>query len=586
LPLVRSLVLLHAHEEAVAMQRTRIELHARDRADLSTLEALARALAALGETPVLTVTPEASRDAGGRLSLGPVPCDVRVMVVGRRAPVRDDAGRVVAILDEVGLDALPAPEAFGDADLVLVPGADARERLAGALPGDVAACGLARLDALRGADATVRAKARARLGARSDAALVACVASVRTPAGERARWTARLSSLAAEFATVVVARGAGPDGLDPVRAQAGRTLGLAALGERDGADALLGADVVVTDSLDAAVEAASLGRAVIRIVAGDAPARAIDVSTTLRAGDDLLPAVRASLRPPPARAPGAALERFLSADAAAPRMVAAILELVGPAEAIDDGLVFRDVEAQLAFGDRDGALARLQAHLAVRPSAEGFRRLSAVARRSERREVAASALERAEDLARSELARALCERARLEADGGKLDAARHAFEEARALDPDLDEAWVGLGSLALHGGDAATAEASFRRALDRRESARACSGLGLSLLASGRAGEALPPLERALDLDPESLPAVYGIVRAGFETADLGRAARRVATFVDLHPGNLHLAFTLAGIRYEIGDLHGAREMVERVALFDPAYDGLAALSAKLAVTA
>ncbi len=566
--------------------QTRIELHARDRADLATFEALARALVALGEAPVLTVSPEASRDAGERMPLGPLPCALRVMIVGRGVPVRDDAERVVAILDEPGLDALPAPEAFGDADLVLVPGAEIRDRLASVLRGDVTACGLARLDALRGADATARSRVRARLGAAAETPLVACIASARTPVGERARWTARIAGLTAEFATVVVARGAGPDGLEAVRAQAGRTLGLAALSERDAADVLLAADLVVTDSLDAALEAASLGLPVLRVVAGDGPARALDLGATLRAGDDLLPLARSVVRDPPAREKGAALERFLLGDAAAPRMAAAITALLGPTQVIADASVFRDVEAQLAFGDRDGALGRLQAHLAVRPSAEGFRRLSALARRSDRRELAAGALERAEELARTELARALCERGRFEADAGKLDASRHAFEEARALDPDLDEAWVGIGSLALHGGDATAAETSFRRALDRRESARACSGLGLSLLASGRASEALLPLERALDLDPESLPAVYGIVRAGFETTDLGRAARRVAAFVELHPGNLHLVFTLAGIRYEIGDLDGAREMLDRVALFEPAYEGLSALSAKLAVAA
>ncbi len=568
------------------MQRTRIELHARDRADLPALEALARALGAAGESPVLTLSPEASRDAGERVPLGPVACDVRVVVAGRRAPTRDDAERVVAILDEIGLDAPLAPESFGDADLILLPGVEAQERLAGALRGELVACGIARLDSLRGADASARAKARARLGARADGPLVACVASARTPAAERARWTARIAGLAAEFPALVVSRGCGPDGLDALRAQAGRTLGLAALGERDAADALLAADVVVTDSVDAAAEAASLGRAVIRIATGEGPAHRIDVGASLRAGDDLVPSVRSALREPAAREPGRALERLLAPQPAAPAMAAAILALFGPVPTVDDAAVFRDVEAQLAFGDREGALARLSAHAAARPSAEAFRRLAAVARRADRREAALCALERAEDLARSELARALCERGRLEADGGKLDAARHAFEEARALDPDLDEAWVGLGSLSLHGGDAASAESSFRRALERRESARARSGLGLSILAAGRATEALPALERALDLDPESLPAVYGIVRAGFEAADLARAARRVEAFIELHPANLHLAFTLAGLRYELGDVDGARQMAERVALFDPGYEGLSALSAKLAVAA
>jgi len=60
----------------------------------------------------------------------------------------------------------------------------------------------------------------------------------------------------------------------------------------------------------------------------------------------------------------------------------------------------------------------------------------------------------------------------------------------------------------------------------------------------------------------------------------------RATAFVGLHPRNLHLAVALAGIRYEQGDPSGSRERVDRLARFDPASEGRAALSPKLTVAA
>ena len=126
------------------------------------------------------------------------------------------------------------------------------------------------------------------------------------------------------------------------------------------------------------------------------------------------------------------------------------------------------------------------------------------------------------------------------------------------------------------------AERDFREALEREKSARVWCGLGLALATQGRGREALTPFEAALDLEADRIAAVYGLVQAAFQSGELAVAERRVAAFVELHSGNLDLVFTLAGLRYQLGDHAGARQMIERIELFKPDYPGLSELRAKL----
>ena len=128
----------------------------------------------------------------------------------------------------------------------------------------------------------------------------------------------------------------------------------------------------------------------------------------------------------------------------------------------------------------------------------------------------------------------------------------------------------------------ATAEKFFREAIEGEKSARVWAGLGLALVGQQRGREALNCSELALDLDPESLSAIHGMVRACFQSGELATAERRVRAYVDLHAGNLDLVFTLAGLRCELADREGALEMIERIELFQPDYPGLAELKQKL----
>jgi tetratricopeptide (TPR) repeat protein len=527
------------------MSQARIELWAREARDRDTLEPIARALCELGEAATVVDSPGtadvrvvADRGAGTGAAL----CDAQVVV-----------------LDDLELQGASWPRA----ELILVPGPRIADELRARAGARIEVAGLARLDALLARPAEARTEARALLSIppNADAVLL--------QPGEGESFELEVMALAAEGPLVVLLPAhAGGAWLAACEARAARTPGLALLEDVPPALALAACDVVCAAPGTLAREAQALGRAVVPLEAG------------------AVGRVRAALAQREVRAPGSS-EWLGHAGSAARRSAELIRDharLRRSARSAEEPAPdpWAEIDALLAFGDVDAARERLCERIAREPSTEAQRRLAALERGQGRLDAARAAADAAERLARLELGRALCERARISLDSGQVDAARAQFDEAARACGELAEPLVGLGSLALRSQDAAAAERCFRRALEREKSARTLAGLGLAHAAQGRPRDAMALFEQALDLETDCLPAVAGMVEAAWRTGELAAAERRVAAYVDLHGANLDMAFTLAGLRAELGMQEGALEMLERIELFDPSYEGLEELRTKL----
>jgi tetratricopeptide (TPR) repeat protein len=585
------------------MQDTTIELYARRCGDLPTLRALRRALEQRGHAVELSGVEGLRAECGATLPRGPLSCTLRVVVSEGEPSPRAGSERVAAVLD-AALPPLPGsvpPLDVLDADWVLVPGPAHAAWIGGFTRGEVMACGLPRLDDLARDPAGIRERARRelRIGGAAHVVLYA-------PGAEPGRSAVdtlgdEIARIPAEGAVVLVlGRDGSAEWIESHRELASRSAGIALITDVEWETALAACDAVVSDDASLLYEAAALGRGVVGVGVqpGAAPGwiPGFEIGPWIDGPQELAAAV-ASILPGSAAASrwAAAADRcraelFDMTEPAAQRMAEAIdcalAQCGATGEALDriagGAKELEEIEALIAFGRLDEARERLRAWLAHRPDARGLRLLAAIHRRQRKPEAALEAASEAERLARGELGRVLCERGRVLADVDRLDEAYGAFENAHYVAEGLAEALVGLGSLALHAGDAAKSERCFREALALEASSRTLAGLGLAQLALGRAREAIEPLERALDLEPDCTSAVYGIVQAGFQTGELRVAERRVSAYVDLHGANLDLAFTLAGLRTELGDRAAAREMIDRIELFDPAYPGLADLRAKL----
>ena len=111
---------------------------------------------------------------------------------------------------------------------------------------------------------------------------------------------------------------------------------------------------------------------------------------------------------------------------------------------------------------------------------------------------------------------------------GDLDAAQAALETATRLRPRLLEAILELGNLLISRQEFATATETLRHAVEiAPENAAAHNLLGLAILRTGDAGDAVPYFERALALEPTLANAIYNLALA---LRDLGRTERSRAT--------------------------------------------------------
>lgn len=99
-----------------------------------------------------------------------------------------------------------------------------------------------------------------------------------------------------------------------------------------------------------------------------------------------------------------------------------------------------------------------------------------------------------------------------ELDPASPDEARHAYEQALALDPDLADAHVNLGRLHHAGGDAARAEHHYRAAI-RNAPGDAIAHFNLAglLEETGRATDAVASYHQALAAEPDFADAHYNL---------------------------------------------------------------------------
>lgn len=122
------------------------------------------------------------------------------------------------------------------------------------------------------------------------------------------------------------------------------------------------------------------------------------------------------------------------------------------------------------------------------------------------------------------------------ADGRARDAVPY-LEQAVAAQPRNGQLERRLAGVLLEAGRPDDARARFATLVARRpDDVEALTGVGLSLVAAGRAGESVAYLEKATSLAPRSAPAHYALARAYLALGDRPHAERALAELRALDP--------------------------------------------------
>jgi len=140
------------------------------------------------------------------------------------------------------------------------------------------------------------------------------------------------------------------------------------------------------------------------------------------------------------------------------------------------------------------------------------------------------------------------------------DAAEEAYERAHELSPD-DVRWTYFLALVQHAeGDLETAVGNYRASLsDPRNRLPTLIHLGDALLALDRVDEAEDAYRRALELDPESAAAHYGLGRAAASADRPAEAVERFERVLALQPDASVVHYLLGQAYRKTGDLERAR---------------------------
>ena len=156
-------------------------------------------------------------------------------------------------------------------------------------------------------------------------------------------------------------------------------------------------------------------------------------------------------------------------------------------------------------------------------------------------------------------------------DRGNLDDARHAFEQALAIDPTFVAAAISLSDLLRTRENESSAEAVLRRALAANPNSGPVEhALGLSLIRQKRTDEALSSLASAASDSPEDPRFSYVLAVALHDTGKRDDAIKSLKRALSQHPYDRDILFALASYQIDAGDYKSALQGVELLRSLEP----------------
>ncbi len=217
----------------------------------------------------------------------------------------------------------------------------------------------------------------------------------------------------------------------------------------------------------------------------------------------------------------------------------------------------KDPSAEAEFGTALGQIEDLK-------RAGDFKAaIAALARFFERKEIPASYRETAE-----------CLQAEFTVLGGDLLKSSQMYEEILKNNPNMARALCGKGAIAAELSNWKQAEEFFVRARDVDQDCDvAYAGLGLCAMVSGNVEKAFDLFSQATSKNPENNRALLGVLQTGYPLKRYSEMERMLVAFLDLHPGNLDILYSFAGVLFAQGKVQEARSEIEKILIFEPQHE-------------
>ncbi len=155
---------------------------------------------------------------------------------------------------------------------------------------------------------------------------------------------------------------------------------------------------------------------------------------------------------------------------------------------------------------------------------------------------------------------------------GNYDQAHHYYEKAASLGPDEPGPYVGLGVIALQKNLLDDAEIAFRVAcrLDPN-CAKAYAGLAMVFQQKQNHQQAFELYMKCLELDSDNITAILGLFQTSCKMGSFAKIIYYLETYLDMHPGDTAVLFSLAALYMKDGKLEQSQKMLLVILAINPA---------------
>lgn len=154
---------------------------------------------------------------------------------------------------------------------------------------------------------------------------------------------------------------------------------------------------------------------------------------------------------------------------------------------------------------------------------------------------------------------------------GEYDKAGPCYKEAIALRPDMPDAYVALGLLAVQANQLDLGRQALQRALDiDTEQAEAYGGLAVIHQREGNYEDAFEMYLQSLQRDTDNLLALLGLFQTSCKMGTFGQIIEYLEIYLDRHPEDTSVLFCLASLYAREARLAEARDLLQRLLRLQP----------------
>ncbi|MBX7138263.1 MAG: tetratricopeptide repeat protein [Oligoflexia bacterium] len=154
---------------------------------------------------------------------------------------------------------------------------------------------------------------------------------------------------------------------------------------------------------------------------------------------------------------------------------------------------------------------------------------------------------------------------------GDLRSAATLYDAVLSTNPNSARAMCGRGALSANANDWSGARDWFQKALNTKPRYDvALAGLGLTAHVAGENHKAWDYYTQAVSANAENQRALLGLIEIGYQLGKLAEVETAIRSYLDMHPADLDLVYSLAGCFYAQGKYADAIGEINKILLFKP----------------